>query len=90
MRVLVKKNWSTPDPDRLANFWWKRAHFLHEGVASAFQAISSSDEEYPQWFSEGKTSLIPKPGELTGDNQRPITCLNTMYKRYTSCLLAPN
>ena len=24
--------------------------------------ISSSDEEYPQWFSEGKTLLIPKLG----------------------------
>ena len=59
------------------------------GVATAFQAISSIDGEYPLWFSEGKTSLIPKPGEFTSDNQRPITCLNTMYKWYTSCLLVP-
>ena len=58
-------------------------------MATAFQAISSIDGEYPLWFSEGKTSLIPKPGEFTSDNQRPITCLNTMYKWYTSCLLVP-
>lgn len=37
---------------------------------------------------EGKTTLIPKPGESQSDNQRPITCLNNPYKWYTSCLLA--
>ena len=54
-KVLTKKkDWSALRPDRLANFWWKRDHSLHKGVATAFQAISRSDEEYPQWFSEGK------------------------------------
>ena len=86
-KVLAKKkNWSTPGPDRLANFWWKRAHSLHKGVATAFQAISRRDEEYPQWFSEGKTSLIPKPRKFSSNNQRSTTCLNTIYKWYTSCL----
>ena len=88
-KVLAKKNWSAPGADRLTNFWRKRAESLHVGVATAFQAISSIDEEYPLWFSEGKTSLIPKPGEFSSDNHRPITCLNTMYKWYTSCLLVP-
>ena len=89
-KVLAKKeNWSAPGPDRLANFWWKRAESLHVGAATAFQAISSIDGEYPLWFSEGKTSLIPKPGEFTSDNQQPITSLNTMYKCNTSCLLDP-
>ena len=75
-RVLAnKKNWISPGPDRLVNFWWR-----HVNVTTAFQAISSIDGEYPLWFSEGKTSLIPKSGEFTSDNQRPITCLNTMYK----------
>ena len=56
-----KKNWSAPGPDRLVNFWWKRAHALHEGVARSFEAISRTDDEYPSWFAEGKISLIPKP-----------------------------
>ena len=44
-------------------------------------------------FTQGKTSLIPKPGVFSSDNIRPITCLNTIYynlrycKWYTSCLL---
>ena len=70
-KVPAKKNWS---PDRLANFWWKRVESLHVGVTTAFRAISSIDREYRLWFSEGKTSLFPKPGEFTSDNQRPITC----------------
>ena len=37
----------------------------------------------------GKTSLIPKPGEFSSNNQRPITCLNTVYKWFTACLLVP-
>ena len=44
--------------------------------------------QFPLWFSEGKTTLIAKPGEFRSDNQRPITCLNNLYKWYTSCLLA--
>ena len=84
-----KKNWSALGPDRLVNFWWKSAHALHEGVARSFEAISRTDDEYPSWFAEGKTSLIPKPGEFTSDNQRPITCLNTSYKWFTLCLPGP-
>ena len=59
---------------------------LHEGVAMSFQIVVNTNIEYPAWFSEGKTTLLPKAGEFTSDNQRPITCLNTLYK---SCLLGP-
>ena len=46
-KVLAKKkNWSAPGPDRLANFWWKRAESLHVGVATAFQAISSIESTH--------------------------------------------
>ena len=52
-------------------------------------AISKIDGEYPQWFAEGKTSLLPKPGEFSSENQRPITCLNNLYKWFTSCVQGP-
>ena len=32
---------------------------------------------------------MPKPGEFSSDNQRPTTCLNTIYKWFTACLLVP-
>ncbi|XP_068691351.1 uncharacterized protein [Montipora foliosa] len=87
--IMKKRNWSAPGPDRIANYWWKKAHALHEGVTKSFQAIGQSPSEYPMRFAEGKTTLIPKPGEFSSSNQRPITCLNTMYKWFTSCLLGP-
>ena len=87
--ILKKRNWSAPGPDRVVNYWWNRACTLHEGVASAFKTITSSSCEYPKWFTEGKTRLIPKQADFTSENQRPITCLNTSYKWFTSCVLGP-
>ena len=67
----------------------EKATILHKEIATCFQATAQlEDPQFPLWFSEGKTSLIPKPGEFRSDNQRPITCLNNLYKWYTSCLLA--
>ena len=45
--------------------------------------------EYPASFCEGNTTLLQKAGEFTSDNQRLITCLNTLYKWFTSYLLGP-
>ena len=84
-----KRNGSAPGPDKITIFWWKRAGTLYKGVFESFKEVSKSGEEYPEWFSEWKTSLIPKEGEFLSENQRPITCLNNMYKWFTSCLLAP-
>ena len=69
-------NWSAPGPERITNFWWKWARSLQEGVVNTSQAMFQGAQEYPLWFSGGKTALIPKPGEFASDNQRPITCLN--------------
>ena len=50
VKVLArKKNWSAPGPDRLLNFWWKRAHVLHEGVVprdTGGRGLRSVDMEY--------------------------------------------
>ena len=51
--------------------------------------IVMDDNDVPLWFTQGKTSLIPKPGAFSSDNTRPVTCLNTICKWYTSCLLGP-
>ena len=71
------------------NFWWKRASAVHEGVTKSFQAIVNEDQEIQLWFTESKTTLILKPGEFSSKNQRPITCLNSIYKWLTSCLIKP-
>ena len=69
-----KKNWSAPGPDRLVNFWWKRVHVLHQRVGRSFEAISRIHDEL-------KENVI--------NTKRPLTCLNTSYKWFTSCLLGP-
>ena len=87
--IVKKRNWSAPGPNRIVNYWWKRAETLHESAALSFREIGLGDNDIPLWFTQGKTSLIPKPGVFSSDNTRPITCLNTIYKGYTSCLLGP-
>ena len=68
-KVLAwKNNCSAPGPDRLTDFWWKKAKVLHEGVAMSFQTIANTNIEYPTWFSEGKTTPLPKAGDFTSDN----------------------
>lgn len=42
------------------------------------------------WFSEGRTRLIPKPGDFSSENQWPISCLNNIYKWFISCLQSPS
>ena len=60
--IKKKRNWSAPGPDKLANYWWKRAHPLHAGMAQCFEAITKSAVEYPLWFPQGKRHSSPKPG----------------------------
>ena len=85
--INTKKKRSAPV--RIVNFWWKKATILHKEIATCFQATAQlEDLQFPLWFSEGKTTLIPKPGEFRSDNQRPTTRLDNLYKWYTSCLLA--
>lgn len=85
--IAKKRNWSAPGPDRKANFRWKKVGALYAVVAESFQAITQGDWEIPLWFTEGKTMLIPQSGGILSENQRPITCLNAIYKWFTSCLL---
>lgn len=38
---------------------------VHDVIAEAFQTITKNTDDFPFWFSEWKTTLIPKPGEFT-------------------------
>ena len=59
--IKRKKNWSEPGHDRIANFWWKKATILDKEIATFFQATAQlEDLQFPLWFSEGTTTLIPQ------------------------------
>ena len=87
--ILKNKNWNAPGPDRVVNYRWKSTYSLHEGMVSAFKAVADTSTTYPEWFTERKTSQLPKLAEFTSENQLSITCLNTSYKWFTSCVLGP-
>ena len=66
--VGKKRNWSAPGPDKLANYWWKKAEVLNNGVTASFRSISMAQTDSPIWFAGwrgGETSLILKPGEFS-------------------------
>lgn len=68
--INKKKNWTAPGPDRIVNFWWNvlHVHVLHRDLVCCFETIARNTEEYPLWFTGGKTILIPKSGSFASNN----------------------
>ena len=69
------------------NYWWKKLTVVHEQIAEAYENIINDAREIDiEWLVMGETELIPKEGDWSAANQRPITLLNTCYKWLTSVL----
>jgi hypothetical protein len=87
-RVLASsKSFAAPGVDAINNFWWKSFPCVHEHLARIFTEYMRGTRPIPPWLAEGRTVLIPKKGDLSKpQNYRPITCLNTLYKIFTSVL----
>ena len=82
-----KKNWSKAERDQIRNFRWKKLTVLHQHIAKSFENTINEDRDLElDWMVMGETDLIPKEGEWTAANQRPMTLLNTCYKWLTSVL----
>jgi hypothetical protein len=82
-----KKNFSTPGIDAINNFWWKTFTSTHKHLFHIFTYFLCGTEPISLWLTEERTVLIPKKGDLSNpENYRPITCLNTVYKAFTSIL----
>ncbi len=85
-RMKKKRNWSSPGPDLIVNFWWKRLTSIHDMVKVFFLEIINNTSNMEKWFCRGRSSLLEKLGGWAYDNTRPITCTNNLYKWYTSVL----
>ena len=82
-----KRNWSGAGRDKIRNYWWKKLTVLYEQIAEAYENITDDVREIDiEWLVMGGTELIPKEGDWSAANQRPITLLNTCYKWLTSVL----
>ena len=81
------RNWASPGPDGIQGFWWKRLSSVHGLLCHYFHMFLVGDEALPVWFPVGRTLLLPKKLDVTNpQNFHPITCLNVVYKVWTSCL----
>ena len=81
------RNWAAPGPDGVQVFWIKRMSVLHSHLLVHFQAMLRDGTCIPGWLPCGRTVLIPKSIDSTQPkNYRPITCLNVLYKLWSSCL----
>ena len=85
--IKKKKNWSAPGPDSIVNFWWKKLTSVINACVTLFYNLINVVMSIDKWVTLGRVILIPKEGEWGASNQRPITCLNTLYKWVTSILL---
>ena len=60
--IKRKKNWSSPGPDRIVNFWWKKLRVTNY-VYPIYLIIIQENVSLQKWFCRGRTGLIPKDGE---------------------------
>ncbi|KAL1448095.1 hypothetical protein WDU94_012293 [Cyamophila willieti] len=85
----IKKsiNWKAPGIDGIQNFWWKYFPATHVFLMQFFNNYLENPENIPEIFTKGKTVLIYKKNNpLDAQNYRPITCLLTVYKLFTSII----
>lgn len=87
--IMKKKNWSAPGKDGIYNYWLKWIDASWKYLIEELITLAEVETiEIPSWLVTGKTILLHKGGNLEDNaNYRPITCLNTIYKLYTSILL---
>lgn len=86
--VKRTRNWKAPGIDGVHNFWYKRFSSTHLRLAEFFSVILQDASQMPTFFTQGMTYLIPKTSPAVSDpsKYRPITCLPTIYKLFTSVL----
>ena len=85
--VSKMQNGKAPGPDYIIGYWFKHLSFFRTDLACLYQRTFKNGEELPQRLCTAKTQLLPKNDDTkAAKNYRPISCLNLMYKLFTSCL----
>ena len=85
--IQFNKNWSGTGVDYIHNFWWKKITASHNLILDQFCKLHANSIPIPTWLCFGRTVLLPKGGPNIPANFRPITCLLTLYKWFTKCIL---
>ncbi|GJQ79580.1 hypothetical protein Trydic_g16424 [Trypoxylus dichotomus] len=78
-------NFSVPGPDGINSYWWKKFKATHVHLARIINMFLRDPTQIPDRLCEGRTILVYKKGDTVApQNYRPITCLNSIYKIFTS------
>ena len=88
LKVLAKTpNNKAPGNDKLVAYWLKYLPALHPHLLNQLIQVKEEKIELPQWLVTSKTIILPKNNEThLPKNYRPIACLNSTYKLFTSIL----
>lgn len=85
--IRGRKNWTAPGVDGIENYWWKIFRVCWQPLSVTMNRWVEDQTTIPSWLALGRTVLIPKAADLSSEKDyRPITCLNTSYKMFTSIL----
>ena len=85
--LLKLSSWKAPGPDGIQGYWLRVFPRACNLLKTHFWKILDEEDNMPDWLIRGRTVLIPKEGSTgSPDQYRRITCLNTMYKLFTSVL----
>jgi hypothetical protein len=83
--VMKRKNWTSPGPDGVQNYWVKHISALWEKEIEQVKDIQEGNIVIPRWMGSGRTVLIAKTCDKSlVEKYRPITCLNALYKMVTA------
>ena len=82
------KSNGAPGPYNITAYAIKKLPSTHTFLVDDFVDTFENAKPLPDWLVKGKTILLPK-NQITeaAKNYRPIACLNTIYKLYSSLLI---
>ena len=85
--IRFTANWKAPGNDGIQGYYWKYLTNIRESLLVVFNRWYIASHSIPDDLLRGRTILLYKKGDPKNPaNYRPITCLNTITKIFTSVL----
>ncbi|CAH2106131.1 unnamed protein product [Euphydryas editha] len=81
-------NWKDPGSDNIHSYWYKKFTNIHGFLHNHLNTFIQNPTTVPPYITLGTTYMIRKDryDPTNPAKYRPITCLQTLYKIFTSCI----
>jgi hypothetical protein len=84
-------NWESPGGGQIQNFWLQKFTCIHKCLLDHFNGFITESNTFPEFLAHCITYLKPKDSDTKNPSKyRPITCLPTIYKIMTACIISYN